>query len=785
MSSTTGEFHASNMGSEMNVGSAAVWGSKLYYFTSGSNNDTKLVTCNLSNLQSGDLSGFTSNSNWSKLDLADQISSANGAKFTTSFATACALLNNRLYLFWADDSNQQVYMAYVDQLGNYSSCAYKILLQGNPNSAFAASSNLAANVAPNGTVITLNRFSTQSTKLHTLVLDPADIDDNHKQWVGSEGNSLTPANYGLSAIDSSYYRISSVWFTQGDLGNFSITSFYSTDNYHVYFLLYPIKDDGTPAHTSTSYVFPIGDLDCKRGFNLSRDPAGRVYGIYCQNDDDTDLYYRTFNTFQTVQQDESGHTPTLSWSSKALLNGSTKDSQKGPVAAFVSGNAASGTIQLTNAQNQKQTFTCTNVPQYSVIFYADKNANNGAYDVQVQAANYGTSVMVPSYSTLAPLPQNTSNRIMSLIMDSFPLPNENLGSNVAPNQPLIEYVYGASSTSQLSATLSCDLLFGVKSSLSTTKGVGPAEESEFKTGPQASLSASTQTTSFSNYSVYTTPIVAPEGFATPFKVEAHGEYHGTTLANIVEDIAIFQDPSGAIISGSQAPLFSSLRTVKNSTTAPVSGQYNTYCYTPGDIYSYQQANINQAIAQKYNNLTSQQKKYFTPDYATDYIGKVIIPSASKLFGEDNFLQFTIDGSGYSSETIEQINQVVATLGWTVQGSLYAGVSGGEELSIFGFGEGFDTSLMVGFEYNFSVSGGITIGSTWGIYFDISAPTNVQGALGYTVTMYVCKPSNMWAREIQYFSGQYSPSAGIDFANSSPSKIMFVVSNIINTLPPAK
>jgi len=783
-STATGQFHTSNMGNASIMGCPVVNGSTLFYLTTNSSNAVKVVTGNLSALQSGNVSGVTGNSNWSKAELSGKISKSNGANFVTNFAPTAVALGSRIYYFWVDTRNSgQAYMAYQDQLGNYSSCAYKIDIQGASSiSALVLTSSISANIAPNGTTITLGYFNTSSTTLHTVALDPASIDDTNSRWVGLEASTLQPSNYGLNAVSKNYSTISSAWFTQGSLGNFAVTSFYSSADHHVYFLLYPISDDGTPAYTGTSYVFPIADFAAKRGVYLTRDPAGRLYGIFCKNDSSYNLYSTTFNTYQQVQQDDSGNHPTLSWNTAQLLNNSSKNSEKGPTAAFMVGNGTSSTIQLKNSNNQNQTFSCTNYPQYSITIYADDNQDSNAYDIQVQIASYGTSVVVPNYSTIGPNPTYASNRILSLLMDSFPVPNENLGNNVSPNKNVVEYAYGAASTNELSATMSVDIKFGVKASFSTTKGVGPATEDEFKTGPQASLSASTQTTTFSSFAVDTTPIVAPAGFATTYKIESHGGYYGSTPSNIVEDSAIFKDADGTIISGSQAPLFSSLRTVKANSTSEVSGQYSTYCYTPGNITSYQENNINAAMAAKYNALTAAQKSYFTTGYASNYVQDVIAANATQ-FGtssDDKYLEFTFSSSGHSATTMEQINQIVATLGWTVEGSYYVGVSGGEEVSVFGFGEGFSASLMAGFEYNFSVAGGTTVGSTWGIYFNSNMPTAVNGALGYTVRMYLCKPNNMWAREMQLFSGNGNTTAysSIDFENSAPMKIMFVVSNIV-------
>lgn len=779
MSSTTftGQFHAANMGYENNVGCPVAWGSTLYYFTSDSNSTVKVVSCDVSTLQSGSFSTITQDSAWSSLHLSDKISSSNknGANFVTNYGTAAVALGTRLYYFWVDTNNSgQIYMAYQDNLGNFSTYAYK-LYEDNSSNPLEVGCNLSANVAPNGTTIALNWFKTSSLKLHTLTLDPTDIDDTNKRWIGADSSSTPTVNgySGMSSVDASYYRISSAWFTQGNQGNFMVASFYSSDDNHVYFLLYPINDDGTPAHTSSSYVFPITDFDCKRGFYITRDPAGRLYGVFCKDDSSYNLYYTTFNTFQTVQQ-VSGVNPSLSWNTATLLNGQSNDSEKGPAVAFIAGNSSAGTIQLPTPSNPHQIFDCTNVPQYSVVMYAAGSSN----EMKAQIAPYGTSVIVPNYSTLTPSTTYQSSRILSILMDSFPLPNQNLGTTVSANREVIEYAYGASSTTELSATMSVDLKFGIKSSVSTTKGVGPAAEDVFKTGPQASISASTQNTTFHSLTVDTTPISASPGASTQYVVDPLGAYHGSTPWEIIENSAIFVDTGNNIVNGSQAPLFSSLQIAKASSTSDISGDYSAYCYTPGDIYSYQKENIDSKMAGLYNNLSSSvRNSHFTPGYASGYIENVIIPNAVQL-GNDNYLEFSFSGSGHSATTMQQINKVVATLGWTVQGSSYVGGGGGEELSILGFGEAINTSLMVGFEYNFSVSGGVTESSTWGVSFNSSVPNNVSGALGYTVRMYLCAPNNMWARELQYFGTDATSYSNIDFDNSAPMKIMFVVSQIV-------
>jgi hypothetical protein len=221
-------------------------------------------------------------------------------------------------------------------------------------------------------------------------------------------------------------------------------------------------------------------------------------------------------------------------------------------------------------------------------------------------------------------------------------------------------------------------------------------------------------------------------------------------------------------------------------TTRVSGEYGTYCYIPGNIRSYGQGEIDRRMKELYNALSDTEKDQLSPGYDTGYIENVIIPNAITLPTGKKFVEFTVGGAGGSGTTFQSISEVLATMATIIKESGYGGVSGGATYSFFGlFETSFTASLLRGGEFEMSISGGVGDTKTWGISFTNNAPTAVAGAVGYTVRMYICQPSNLWAREVELFATDVVARSKIDFESSLPSKIMFVVSNIQDTLPPRR
>lgn len=319
------------------------------------------------------------------------------------------------------------------------------------------------------------------------------------------------------------------------------------------------------------------------------------------------------------------------------------------------------------------------------------------------------------------------------------------------------------------------VLAGIKAAFTTTKGIGPATELEFSTGPMGSLAIEYQQINSAAFTIYTSAEIGPNGTLV---VAPYGSYNDETLSEVHEDATVFYDTSGNLINGNQAPIYSVLRLVKASSTSRSGGSYTSYCYTPGVMSSYTADSINQTMQSLYNKLTPKQQGFLNPHYGDgSYVKNVMLPNAQSLGLTDDYLEFNFTGAGSYHTGIEVINSIMATLGWVFQGSAYIGVSGGEEVSLFGFGEGFDASALVGYQYNLSLSAGFGGTGSWGINFtDDSGPVNVAGHSTYTTRMYFLKPSNLWSYELQLF-GNPEKADNVDYANSQPSKIMFVVTKL--------
>lgn len=793
-SSSTGPINI-NQGRTATPGTPVVSGATLYYICTSSSSNLKLVNCDVSSVQSsGNVSSLTG-SVWSNTTVSGVITNANSANFISAFRPAAVVFNNTLYFFWVDTHSNDVYACYQNLgTGSFGASAYKLKwCKASTPTTVAGTVQLACDLSvqltPDGSGMTLYIF-TGKLKFGALYLTPAGIDENAQTWtgVGTASGAVVLSNV-ISDIDSSYWGVSTAWFSQGNNGNFLIASFYSSKNHQVRFLLCPIDGQGGPTTSDGGALLEIDGFQTRRSYYVARDPSGRIYGVTCQDDNNKYIYYRLFNTNQQVLPN-AGVNPSLSWigdwSNTYLLNGQTNTSDAGLAVAFVASSAKTNqSLTIPTSSGKSGTFnTCTSQVQSSIVLYAkgdevDSSHVSGAqaFEIYAQGATFGKTYLVPDYYVTKPGSGNQSLAMLSVLLDAFPIPNQNLGSNVSPEQAILGYDYGITSTTQLTANMEWQVLAGIKSSLTTTKGIGPAADLEFSTGPMGSIAAEYQSTNSSGFSVYTSAENAP---GSGFQVAPYGSYYGDTLSEIHEDAAVFYDTGSNLINGNQAPLYSMLRLIKASTTQRTGGSYTSYCYTPGDMSTYTASSINARMQSLYRALNSTQQALLNSHYGDGtYVQNVMLPHAQSLGLGEDYLEFSFTGSGSYHSGVEVVSSIMATLGWQFHGSAYAGVSGGEEVSIFGFGEGFDASALVGFQYDLSINAGFGGTGSWGINFTDDAPVNVPGHITYTARMYFLQPNALWANELQLF-GSPENAGNIDYPNSQPSKIMFLVTMINGT-----
>jgi|GEM_PF-6391017 len=761
---STGQYHPGSIGYASNGGATALMGNTLYYLVSSSSENVKMVTVDVSGLvDSGDLSGITEDSNWNHYSISDKIDHSNNAHFTTEYVPAMATVNDTLYMFWADEHDDgKVYLASLDSYGNWCSQPWKVKVGG---SDLVQECDLSAHTF--GDQIILYYFNRDKKKLYCALFDMASLSSSDDHFTAVSYTSLNPSDFGCN-LNSKYYRISSDWFSQGSVGNYMLVSFYSSSDNVCQAIAFPIQDNGIPNMTKSTDYVKINAFTARRGVDIKRDPSGRIVATYCKDGDEKDLRYRIFNTNQDL---ESGDT--LEWSSSIDVNGKGKDSEKKPTSVFVYGNTSTGTVNLSDPGGQSKDFDANLQNIFSFVFYADGKSASDGYHIQVQTANYGQAKTVPNYSEMVPLAENRDKYTLSLVMDSFPFPNENIGSKTA-GESVVSYTYGTSSSTDLTVETSFGVQFGIKTSVSTYKGVGPAGEAEFSTGPEGSLSTSSKSQISTGWTMDTS-IVSSGGANV---VSPKGRMDGHTLLNLTQTAALFYDANNALANGITAPIYNILTPTPGHESYPTNGTYDIFSAVPGNIESYQETNINSIMSQHYANAVANgHGDYFTSGYSSDYINDVIEPNAYGMPNGLNYLEFTVSPSGGSIDTFQHINSVLATAGLTVDGSLYAGVGFGEEASLFGFGEAFQGSAMAGFSFQLEVKGGAESSTSWGVNTDYNYQDNVPGSKRYSVRMYVCKPNNMWAREIQYMSPNVEDMDEVVWEDSIPMKIMFVVYGI--------
>lgn len=761
---STGQYHPGSIGYASEGGATAIMGNTLYYLVSSANENLKMVTANLSGLvESGNLSGITSDSNWDHYSISEKMDHSNNAHFQTEFVPAMVTLNNTLYMFWADEHDSgKVYLATMDSFGTWCDEPWKVEVNGDD---LVLESDFTAHAF--GDQIVLYYFDTDSEKLVCVSFDMSSLSSNDDHFNAAGSSTLNPSNFGYN-LSSSYYRISSDWFTQGDLGNYMLVSFYSSSANVCQFIAFPINDDGTPNITSNTDQIRINHFSAKRGVDIKRDPAGRIVATYCTNDSDENLRYRFFNTGQDLQSGDI-----LNWGSAIQVNDQNKDSEKKPTSAFVYGNTMEGTVNLAAPDGETKDFDATLMNIFSFVFYADGDSSNDGYHIQVQTANYGQSKVVPNYSAMVPDEGNQDKYTLSLLMDSFPFPNENIGSS-SPGESVVNYTYGTSSSTNTNVEFNWGVQFGIKTELSTSKGVGPAAEGEFRTGPEGSLGSSSQSKIGTGWSMNTS-IVNSNGQNV---ISPKSRMDGHTLLNLSQTAALFYDANNEIANGVTAPLFNILSPVPGHESYPTSATYNTFSSTPGNIESYQEDTINNTMSQLYANaVASGKENYFTPGYGSNYITDVIEPNAYAMPGGLNYLEFTVNPTGGSINSFQQINSALVTAGLTIDSSLYGGIGFGAEISLFGFGEEMSGSAMAGFSYQLEILGGLESTTTWGVDAIYRYQNNVPGSKRYSVRMYICKPNNMWAREVQFMSSNVEDRDEIVWDDSIPMKIMFVVYGI--------
>jgi hypothetical protein len=769
------DFHPP-IGRTSNGGSIVPFTNTLYYLFPDENANLWMAFGDLTALvENNDFDQLCQDSAWRSVSLASSIGNKNGANLATNYRPAMVLVQSTklefpssvLYLFWADTASNQVYAtSYNLSAASWARTTYVV----QDASGKAIKTNSTVSVIKVGRKLKLSWFDTSAVALDSSLLDPTKIGTSSWRADSNDSPVQLAGVKGLDA-DSSYNNMSTAFFSQGNAGDYMVAAFYSTSKRTIQSFIVPLTRDPEGklpvGARADGTVMALDSFAANRGVDLVAEPSGRIgcfYGMSSGNDALVAL--RTLDTYADPRVAGA-----LSWGEPDSSGQTTSTPITG---AFIFGDFHPGWSQLQGADGSWENRDSSISWIMRFVASARDNKKNNGYDVYCQYFNVGSSQIVPDYNEYAPDPVYKDMFPVKGLFDPFPFPNQNLGG-ATPGAVMIEYVYGTSSSSLNSSRIAWKAQFGVRADLNTTKGVGPAADYEFKAGPSGGSESSIETRARVGTTMDTAVVQAGDGQDTHLAVSPRGRADGITLPNVKETVALYYI-GGERISGVKSPLYSSLVPVP-STSEPESTAYDVYASTPGDLSTYSEASINANMKALYDRLPPDQKAKFTAGYATNYIQDVIQQHAQLTDQGANHLSFRVTASGGKLPDFSQINTRIIESGVAIEEAIYVGVGFGAECSLFGMGEGFSGKVLMGFEFGSAVTSGVTQSKEWGVTARYSYPAEVPGALDYTVQMYICKPSPLWARELQYMAQHVTLGDKVAWEDSLPMKIMFVVSQV--------
>lgn len=765
----SGTFRPS-LGRMSDPGQPAFFNQKVWWLSNGKSDSLYLYSGIQTDLLQGDTSQVKKN--WSHQKISNHLKS-NGLDLKTTKVSASVIKGDRCYFFWRDKKNDRLACMYIflsydagTMTLNSNLCDSAIKIQKNGSTI----SNLDGDVAAYGLgdEILINFLS--SGKLYSAVIDPDQLDEKNATWEVSQlVQSTTLKDLNIKSANN----LSGAWFTFGPEQNYVLLNIFDGDKNIAYPFIWKVNSNnyisGNPAKT-------IGTFSAKYSPSLRCDPAGRIVAIYPKKDSKQYIYTRTFNT---LGPSTTASSPQFndSFSDESKLFGQSHKSNIKVTTVFVTANAVDGLVTVQNENQANQTYSGKTADVYQFAVYGHTDKSDGSYKVTLQCGTYGSLGAAANYASRLPDTQNQGKMLVKAIMDPFPMANDMVNSGNYESKRVFTR-YGVYESHSEDRTLALSMQFGVKGNFKTSKGIGPALEYQFKTGPSFRNEWGIETQKETFFESYAGADPAQTG---NYNIVPFGELMGISLPTIHEDAQFFFDSNGVQVNGYNTALYSQLRIDPNDSNIHArEGIYQLVSSTPGDLNTYTKDSINENMMQAWNGLSSSEKEEFPAAYGDGtYFQDVILPNAYAFGETDNsdpekgkYLEYLV-GHGGSYQKFTELTKSFREWGWTMDGSFYLGISGGEEFSVMGVGEGFQSEDMVGFEFQSAAALDTREENSWGIDVDIDAllPYNHP----YTVRLYLLKASDLWAKEALYMSGSKGDLQNTaDLLNSEPMKVFFRV-----------
>lgn len=375
---------------------------------------------------------------------------------------------------------------------------------------------------------------------------------------------------------------------------------------------------------------------------------------------------------------------------------------------------------------------------------------------------FGRLQRVPDVSML----NTTSTNIVTLqgMFDGpFPMPIQNIAPYIGTTDTYADVGYGTMQQKETYRTSDESVSIGVKTSLKTTRGVGLGIEASMQQGWGWETQDGNATVSI--YDIKQNVEVVN---SDPPTIVSNATAFGTAmqfLANVYRFLIPDPNSAGAYIVAPDACLWAQIW------AAPIGRlalPYEPYSVTPGDITSYTEEAWNSTMI-----------KHGYPGW--DYFNDVIVanaytfPSRGRRFIE---IPMAVATAPRAAEEL-QTSHFTETR-WTFNGSVYAGMSGGGGVDIFGLGEEIQLEVLAGVSRSVNSSKSSKTETKWGItvdriYFPAFAPkgdaSGVVGVKSFTVRLFFLPASPRWTEELRAIRPELAPR--ID-PRSEPWRIAYLV-----------
>jgi hypothetical protein len=521
------------------------------------------------------------------------------------------------------------------------------------------------------------------------------------------------------------------------------------------------------------YPFPVFYAD------LNRDPGGRLrIWNSPRSQQNKSLFATSLNTSKPIQ---NAYGPIL-----LSDNLQISDNFTAPSSLFYIFEKGEFNTTVTGKQ-------VTNYPVYEFIFYGGFILWSSGFVLLAQVNNCGTIQIIPDYSTSSPK-QAVGKEISifsGIINGPIPIPIENykgFNPDGGDDNDAGTLTYGTETGTTQSRSVSNSWTAGFESSGEATTGVGPAWDISFK-GGSGSVQENSTGTGLS-YDLQQPAIIDTKDQNNPTFSTAEGTLRKVGAQFSITAFNYLDEFGPSVISTDNSSADAQkIATVLTSFVEPANASFTLYDVTPGDLISYTPQTVN-----------ARMKLLGYP--GDNYYGDVICRNAYPFGTPDTpFLTYSWSEGAASGPSFKEFDATYMENSWTFDLSVYAGVSVGEGISIFGLGEEFQSKFLAGVDYshestqseNKDSGWGINLGDKWGPPKRDNVPNSVKAYEFRLFFLPVPKPPSTltemyWTNEaMKYMPSESDTPADTIDPNGACWRIVYIVTSIAyrdeTTYPP--